>query len=42
MGVEGAFDLCVKEAEGRCGGRVPPRFFGKSDAVLPADDAAHL
>ena len=42
MGIEGAFDLCVKGAEGGGGGRVPPRFFGKSDAVLPTDDAAHL
>ena len=39
--IEGAFDFCVKGAEGRGGGRVPPRFFGQADAVLPADDAAH-
>lgn len=42
MGVEGAFDLCVKGAQSGGGGRVPPRFFGKSDAVLTTDDAAHL
>ena len=41
-GIEGAFDFCVKGAEGGGGGRVPPRFFGKPDAVLTTDDAAHL
>ena len=41
-GVKGAFDLCVKGAKGGGGGRVPPRFFGKTYAVLPADDTAHL
>ena len=40
-GVEGAFDLVVQEAEGGGGSRVPPRFFSQTDAVLPADDAAH-
>ena len=40
-GVEGAFDLVVEMAEGRGGGKFPPRFFGQTDAVLPADDAAH-
>ena len=28
--------------EGRGGGKFPPRFFGKTDAVLPTNDAAHL
>ena len=41
-GIEGAFDFCVKGAEGRGGGGVPPRFFGETDAVLPTDDASHL
>ena len=27
--------------EGRGGGKFPPRFFGKTDAVLPTDNAAH-
>ncbi len=31
----------MEGAEGRGGGRVPPRFFGETDAVLPTDDAAH-
>ena len=41
FGIEGAFDLGVEMTEGRRGGYFPPRFFGKTDAVLPADDAAH-
>ena len=40
--IEGAFDFCVEGAEGGGGSGVPPRFFGEADAVLPADDAAHL
>ena len=35
------FDLVVEMAEGRGGGRVPPRFLGQADAVLPTDNAAH-
>ena len=41
MGIEGAFDFGVEGAEGGGGRRVPPRFFGKSNAVLPTDDATH-
>ena len=41
-GVEGVFDFCVKGAEGRGCGGVPPRFFGETDTVLPTDDATHL
>jgi hypothetical protein len=40
-GIEGAFDFCVKGAEGGGGGGVPPRLFGETDAVLPTDNAAH-
>ena len=40
--IEGAFDFCVKGAESRGGGGVPPRFFGETDAVLPTNDASHL
>jgi len=40
-GVKGAFDLCVEGAKGRGCGGVPPRFFSKTDAVLPTDNAAH-
>jgi len=32
----------VEITEGRGGGKFPPRFFGKTDAVLPTNDAAHL
>jgi len=41
-GVESVFDSCVEGSEGRGGGGVPPRFFGKSDTVLPTDDSTHL
>ena len=41
MGVEGAFDLVMEMAEGGGGSRVPPRFLGQTDAVLPTDDATH-
>ena len=40
-GVEGVLDLVVEMAEGRGGGGVPPRFFGKTDAVFSTDDASH-
>ena len=40
-GVEGVFDFCVKGAEGRGCGGVPPRFFRETNAVLPTDNAAH-
>ena len=40
-GIEGAFDLVVEMAEGGGGSRVPPRFLGQTDAVLPTDDATH-
>ena len=39
--IESAFDLGVEMAEGGGGSRVPPRFLSQTDAVLPADDAAH-
>ena len=42
FGIEGVFDLVVEGAESRGGGRVPPRFLGQTDAVLPTDDATHL
>ena len=41
-GVEGAFDLGVEMTERRGGGYFPPRFFGKANAVLTTNDAAHL
>ena len=31
----------MEGAEGRGGGRVPPRFLGQADAVFAADDATH-
>lgn len=35
------FDLIVEMAEGRGGGKFPPRFFSQTDTVLPTDDATH-